>query len=707
MTRWFRNLRLFQKLLLGFAGIGVVCAALGAFSIVELATLNGQVADITGNWMPSLRSLLEMKADLLEVRTFELAAANFAIEKGVEASKDTFVDYRKRSAAIRADYDSARTRYLATPQLAEEAALWSQAEAAIKVFWEEADRFFGGLDTRSAAETSRMVNDLRVARQKANAALIDDISYNVRHSEEAALQSAAVYHRALVLIIVGTLVAVAAGLLLGWRLGRGIAGPIARATEVAEAISQGKIDNDVVADSQDEAGRLLRAMAQMQSSLQAVVVAQSELAHQHEQGWTDFRMDAQRLPGAFGSMAKQVNELVAAHIAVNLRVVEVVSAYARGDVSQSMDRLPGKRAETTAAVDSVKQSIEAISSEVNALVSAAARGDFSARGDEQRYAFAFREMVEGLNQLMQTSDSGLSEVDRVLAAIAAGDLTESMSGSYQGTFAQLQEDTNATVASLRSIIGEIREATEAIKVASSEIAAGNSDLSARTEQQAASLEETAASMEELTATVQQNTEHARQANSMTASAGNAASEGGQIVAAVVQTMDQIHDSSKRITDIIGVIDGIAFQTNILALNAAVEAARAGEQGRGFAVVASEVRSLAQRSADAARQIKVLIGASVECVDSGTLLADRAGATMQDIVSSVKSVSTIIGDISRSSREQSDGVVQVGEAITQMDQVTQQNAALVEESAASAQGLREQAGQLVAAVAVFRVAALPA
>jgi methyl-accepting chemotaxis protein len=369
-----------------------------------------------------------------------------------------------------------------------------------------------------------------------------------------------------------------------------------------------------------------------------------------------------------------------------------------------MDRLPGKRAETTAAVDSVKQSIEAISSEVNALVSAAARGDFSARGDEQRYAFAFREMVEGLNQLMQTSDSGLSEVARVLAAIAAGDLTESMSGSYQGTFAQLQEDTNATVASLRSIIGEIREATEAIKVASSEIAAGNSDLSARTEQQAASLEETAASMEELTATVQQNTEHARQANSMTASAGNAASEGGQIVAAVVQTMDQIHDSSKRITDIIGVIDGIAFQTNILALNAAVEAARAGEQGRGFAVVATEVRSLAQRSAGAAKEIKALIADSAGKVETGSRLVNTAGEKMEHLVTSVQRVTEIMSQITEASIEQSSGIEQVGQAVTQMDQVTQQNAALVEQAAAAAESMEEQARNLSAAVSRFRLLA---
>jgi methyl-accepting chemotaxis protein len=252
------------------------------------------------------------------------------------------------------------------------------------------------------------------------------------------------------------------------------------------------------------------------------------------------------------------------------------------------------------------------------------------------------------------------------------------------------------------VVSTVRSGSESVATASSQIAEGNTDLSGRTEEQASSLEETAASMEELSSTVNQNAENAKQANQLAQSASSVAVQGGQVVSQVVDTMRGISDSSKKISDIISVIDGIAFQTNILALNAAVEAARAGEQGRGFAVVAGEVRTLAQRSAAAAKEIKDLISDSVQRVDQGTALVDRAGQTMQEVVSSIRRVTDIVGEISSASSEQSQGVMQINEAVTQMDQVTQQNAALVEEMAAAASSLNSQAQQLVQAVAVFQL-----
>jgi methyl-accepting chemotaxis protein len=256
--------------------------------------------------------------------------------------------------------------------------------------------------------------------------------------------------------------------------------------------------------------------------------------------------------------------------------------------------------------------------------------------------------------------------------------------------------------SLRLVVGGVRRCSDNITVTSSEIAQGNLDLSSRTSQHASALEQTAASMEQLGSTVHRNADNAAQANQLALGASGVAVDGGEIVNQVVETMRSINQSSKKIVDIIGVIDGIAFQTNILALNAAVEAARAGEQGRGFAVVAAEVRSLAQRSASAAKEIKALISASVERVDQGTQLVDRAGATMTEVVASIRRVTDIVGEISVASAEQSSGVTQIGEAVAHMDKGTQQNAGLVEQSAAAAEGLRRQAQELVQAVAVFKL-----
>ena len=382
---------------------------------------------------------------------------------------------------------------------------------------------------------------------------------------------------------------------------------------------------------------------------------------------------------------------------------DAVGKIAAGDLSMDLVLKAGDTSSLLYSLKTMQDSLRTIVAEIKSIVEAAAvRGDFGVKMDITGKQGYTKELSELLNQLSNITETGISDVVRVANALAKGDLTQTISKDYPGSFDEMKTGINGTVENLKQLVGEIKDATDTINTASKEIAAGNSDLSQRTEEQASSLEETASSMEELTSTVRQNAENAKQANQLAIGASDVAGKGGAVVSQVVTTMDSINESSRKIVDIISVIDGIAFQTNILALNAAVDAARAGEQGRGFAVVAGEVRNLAQRSAAAAKEIKTLIGDSVGKVEDGSKLVAQAGQTMEEIVSSIRRVTDIMSEITAASVEQSQGIEQVNLAITQMDEVTQQNAALVEEAAAAAEALEEQAQNLSVSVATFKV-----
>lgn len=340
--------------------------------------------------------------------------------------------------------------------------------------------------------------------------------------------------------------------------------------------------------------------------------------------------------------------------------------------------------------------------EINRVVDSAARGDFTVRVEEQGKSGFLLALARGLNSLMQTADTSLKDISTVLQTVASGDLTKRVEVNYEGTFETLKNGCNTTAINLSQMLEDIRIAVDTINNAASEISSGNSDLSGRTEQQASSLEQTAASIEELTGTVKQNADNAKNGYQLAAKASEIAVVSGTLNDQVVATMGAINESARKIADIIGVIDGIAFQTNILALNAAVEAARAGEQGRGFAVVASEVRTLAQRSANAAKDIKSLISDSVRRIDTGNELVIKSGDTMREVVNAIKRVNEFMADIATASVEQATGIAEVNQAIALMDDTTQQNAALVEQAAASAESLLEQAEQLQELVARFKI-----
>ena len=565
-------------------------------------------------------------------------------------------------------------------------------------------------------------------------------SNNARDVAEIGEIKSTVQTAMLLLIGLAVIIMIPSGL---W-VTRQITGPLGEAVVIADAVAAGNLDNTIDTSGSDEPAHLMGALSRMQADLKSRTEAERKVANEalrikvaldvtsnsvmvaDPDGFiiycnaavlemmrvaeSDIRKDLPNFKASaiLGSnfdiyhknVAHQRNMLAAlkgvhsTQILVGGRTFRLIASPI---LNERNERL-GTVVEWTDRTAEV-----AIEQEVNGIISAAAAGDFSRRIDAEKMSGFFRQISTGINDLLEVSNRALGDIGSMLTRLSQGDLTHKIDTEYQGMLGRLKDDANVTVDNLQEIIFSIKSATDAINTAAQEIASGNQDLSGRTEQQASSLEQTASSMEELTSTVKQNADNARQANELANSAQLVAEKGGQVVGQVVETMGAIHASSSKISDIISVIDGIAFQTNILALNAAVEAARAGEQGRGFAVVASEVRNLAQRSAAAAKEIKGLISDSVDKVETGGRLVDQAGRTMEEVVTSIQRVAKIMADISSATREQSAGIEQVGLAVTQMDEMTQQNAALVEQAAAAAETLEEQARNLAQSVSVFKLA----
>ncbi|AMU97667.1 methyl-accepting chemotaxis protein [Xanthomonas citri] len=696
MNDFLQRLNVGRRLGMAFGILILLSGLLVATGLITMSNARYELDTIVNNNMERIR----LSSEMLDANTNVAIGLRDVVMVSGDAANRRALDMIEKS---RARYKQAHDALAAMPsnELEKKALTLVQEKRDVSVKFNNQILDYGIRDQNQQAQ-ALLQGAAAAAMDEQQAAIAANAALERRLSKDAYAAAVASMHNGKIILASGGIAALAISALLAWLITRSLTRPLSQATRTAEAIAAGNLRNDVHTTATDETGRLLQAMDKMQLQLRNLIAAQTDMAKHHDNGQISFRIDATVFPGDYGRMANDTNALVASHVAVQNDLARIMGRYAIGELSEDMQPLPGEKAAFSNTMSQVKLNLSAMNHQIKHLAQAAANGDFSARGDVERFQFDFRIMVESLNQLMSTADGNLQSLSALLQSIAAGDLTARMSGDFRGVFAQMRDDANATASQLAQIVGNIQQSAVSINAAATEIAAGNQDLSQRTEQQAANLEETAASMEELTSTVKQNAESARQANQLAIGAARVASEGGDVVGRVVDTMSGIEASSKKIADIISVIDGIAFQTNILALNAAVEAARAGEQGRGFAVVASEVRTLAQRSSGAAKEIKDLIDDSVQRVAEGSALVHSAGKTMGEVVTSVQRVTDIMGEISAASQEQSAGIEQVNQTITHMDETTQQNAALVEEATAAARSMEEQAVQLTDAVAIFKI-----
>ncbi|MFL7978375.1 methyl-accepting chemotaxis protein, partial [Xanthomonas vasicola] len=544
-----------------------------AAAFAVLIVLSGLIALIGYRGLTSARALVEhlVQQNMVKIRlSNDMMDANYVIATQIRnvvlpTSNEDNLKFIENIKNARADYLKARDALYATPASSEGTKIRAEIDRRREVVKGLNDKVIDlVMSGHSDDALSLLLTKAAPAMQQWQDKIAENIVLQNRLAAEASAEALQSMDDSRKLLIGGSLLVVLLSGTLGVLITRSLTQPLSRATRAAESIAGGKLDNDVDTQFNDETGRLLKAMKKMQLQLRNLLAAQTDMARRHDEGQISFRIDAEAFPGEYGRMAKDTNNLVGSHIAVKMKLAQIMGRYAIGDLSEDMDNLPGEKAVLTDTMAQVKSNLLAMNTEIKHLAQSAANGDFTARGDAERFQYDFRVMVESLNTLMATADGNLQSLSGLLQSIAAGDLTARMSGEFHGVFAQMRDDANATATQLAEIVSGIKTSAISIRGAASEIAAGNQDLSQRTEQQAANLEETAASMEELTSTVKQNAESARQANQLAIGAAKVASQGGEIVSKVVGTMSGIEASSKKIADIISVIDGIAFQTNILA-----------------------------------------------------------------------------------------------------------------------------------------------
>ena len=696
MLNGLANLRISVKLLLAFGTVLAVTAALGVVSESRLALVAGDARELATNWLPSVEALASVDSDKSDVRLAQLAAIRARTPD--EAAQHTR-SVQKAGNALD-DHERIYVRLISSP---EERALWDRFTREWQQYRDEFGRAATLVEQGKSGDAEQLLAQASRTFVAADATLQEDIGLNVAGGRAQSARSETVYAGSRKLITTMVAAALLFGALLAFFVSRAISKPLAGAIEIFKSIAAGKLDNRIETRRRDEVGVLLANLDAMQAKLRAQLEAERKAAAENQgqltaigraQAVIEFSLDGTVL-GANDNflrvMGYTLDEIRGKHHGMFVAETERASAEYRA----FWERL--RRGEYSAA------RFKRVSKNGAEIWLQASYNPILGADGEPYKVVKFATDVTDQVRTARALDQAVEETRQVVRAAIDGELTrripmEAKSGQVQA----LCESVNTLIGSMSGVVSEIRKSVLEVQTSAEEIARGNLNLSQRTEEQASSLEETASSMEEMTGTVRSTAENASQAAELAQAARGEAEKGGGVVGSAITAMGAINAASRKIVDIIGVIDEIAFQTNLLALNAAVEAARAGEQGRGFAVVAAEVRTLAGRSAASAKEIKSLIEDSVRKVDEGSKLVDASGNALTEIGRAVKRVTDVVGEIAVASREQSVGIEQVNKAVTQMDEVTQQNAALVEEAAAASEAIASHARQLHQLVTRYRV-----
>jgi methyl-accepting chemotaxis protein len=686
----FKNLQVATKLLVAFSLVLALIVALGSVAVFDFANMARNTQDITGNWMPSIARLGQING---YVANFRIQQLRIATARAPEEAQS----HLREAQGLLETIEPARREYEKYISGEEERALWKEYSAQWQAYLDLHARMLALAKDHKQSEALDLIGGEGKRLYDAAASALDrDLKLNTRGAEVATAASTSIYRTARLLVVAVVIAAMVLSGIIALGLSRSIRAPLERIITVFRSMASGKLDNPIDTSRHDEIGLVLRGLDDMQNEMRKLVAenrGQLE-AIGKAQAVIEFDLEGNVTCANHNflqTLGYSLEEIRGRHHSLFVTPAD----HASDGYRQFWEKLRRGEYDKGRYMRLGKNHREVwIDASYNPILDAEGKPY-----KVVKYANDVTAQVLAARQM----DQAVTQTQAVVKAATEGNLMVRVaSGEMTGDLRKMSESINALLANMADIVGKVKQASEEVYRGAEEISQGNINLSQRTEEQASSLEETASSMEQMTSTVKQNADNAAQASQLAMAARDQAEKGGTITGRAVHAMAEINEASRKIAAIIGVIDDIAFQTNLLALNAAVEAARAGEQGRGFAVVASEVRSLAGRSATAAKEIKDLIQDSVKKVGDGSVLVTQSGETLGVIVNSVKKVSDIVAEIAAASREQSGGIDQVNKAVTQMDQMTQQNAALVEQATAASQSVTDQARTLNSVIAVYHL-----
>jgi methyl-accepting chemotaxis protein len=686
---WFKNLKITAKLALSFGVLLAIMAVVGTVAILRLNAVAAKSHEIARNWLPSVEYLNQMNTAKSDIRVEQLRYA-------MATTPEELTLFEKNMQASLAELEEKRRLYIPLITDGAERAVWDEFDRQWQAYVAFSNKLVTVGRQGKHQEAWQMIVDSRDTYMALGTALKKDIDVNVSGANDEVTKAEDIYSTSRTILIGLVLISMVVGALMAMAVGRSIGQPLSGIVDIFKRIAAGKLDNTIESNRRDELGLLLTNLDDMQTQMSKLLAeSQGQLAALNRaQAVIEFDLKGTIVSANenfLSVMGYRLEEIKGQHHSMFLE-----AAYRSSDDYRRFWERLGRGEYETAQYKRIGKGGKEV------WIQGSYNPILDANGKPYKVV-KYASDVTAQVKLSQQMEESVAQTQQIIKGATEGDLAKRLDvRGKSGDLAKLGEAINSLLESVADIVSNVKHSAGEVLRGAEEISQGNANLSQRTEEQSSSLEETASSMEEMTSTVKQNADNAGQANQLATAARDQAEKGGAVVGNAVKAMADINESSKKISDIISVIDEIAFQTNLLALNAAVEAARAGEQGRGFAVVATEVRSLAGRSATAAKEIKELIQDSVRKVEDGSLLVTQSGQTLEQIVLSVKKVSDIVAEIAAASREQSSGIEQVNKAVMQMDEMTQQNAALVEQATAASQSMADQARDLTKMMDRFQV-----